>query len=962
MHSGSNNSYDFHCGNDSRFVRIAVKSNIFHTLRIQAEAARSINLMGGTRNVEEILITKCFKLTRIHWPKHAGSITRLRIYLAESMTRLDLSGLALQGLLELSILDCAKLTSITGLPDSLKWLNIDGANINNLDVSHCQQLEVFNISTLSPTFTADLAHLPSLQSVSVSTTADKTDESKITCRIEDCEALQLLNISTGDIPAYISLKTCPNLTKAAISCGHRSELSGLSTCTKLAFFHSNRPDIIKMDSVHSDSLAVKDEMADIKDTLTKFSKPILYPEPGPDDDETIIQLHGSPRERNHACMMRINLLSRPSEPPDERFSKAFNKRTKRSIESLPNYLGGAAAYIYYLDKTVKKKELEGLRKSAVIPSQAADTFGEWLKNPKTHHPNTLMITSENISMPSMIEFIKSYRPNKRLVIHQGKYYRLTPTHKVVAEESVKNIIDNVLALQPAPAAAITKTATAVQQHIAAALGAPSPALSPSQLQAQIGGFTNQLTQAYNHYVNQLVSSTTNRPPAIESNEPIPPHARLSSGAKSQPVDKSTSRPSAQGIISSENDNDIINAVKAKAAGTKGVALSTAQPFNTDNLPDSTHGSLDANDDDDIIHAAKAKAAGTSEATLPTPMSFDIDNLPEDKHGSLEPNDDKDDILHPARVKTTAAEKAAIPVPQHFSPEESPKPGHGILEPSKDQLDELLKSAQANAEANQHKIVFETLPAGQHGTLDTNQMQSEDPLDSANVNVEATGKTTSAAKLLDASKQLAEAMQQMANTAKESVPVDDESHDHLDDAAELIDDSIKTLMTTAAATADLSDEAALRESLGAANQLANAIKRLNAACGQLHAAVKNISQPASTKSDKRTDTTHNQLIQALTDIKEEFIQLHRAKKLNEGLFGTGFQAGMNNMRLEFLNTLLDALKNNQPLPEKDVDQYLKDIMGSPQLKKVLTPHEADLRKCLTGSGHTLTSKRPPKLNE
>jgi hypothetical protein len=105
-----------------------------------------------------------------------------------------------------------------------------------------------------------------------------------------------------------------------------------------------------------------------------------------------------------------------------------------------------------------------------------------------------------------------------------------------------------------------------------------------------------------------------------------------------------------------------------------------------------------------------------------------------------------------------------------------------------------------------------------------------------------------------------------------------------------------------------------------------------------------------------------LIKNISAIKEEFIKDHRAKKLSEGLFGTGRQAGIDNMRLEFLNTLLHALKNNQKLPEKDLNLYLKDIMGNPQLKKALAPHESSLKAHLIGPDKTPTSKPPRKRNE
>jgi hypothetical protein len=157
--------YDFSCGHDSRMVRMAIKNDSFHALQIQAEYTKAIDFSGGTKNIDEILLSKCFRLTRITWPDYGGTIKCLRINFADRLTRLDVSTLV--NLQELSIINCNELTEIIGLGPKLRFLNVHGAKIKKLDVSKCKLLEVFNVITILNHFEVDLSRHDSLRMVSI---------------------------------------------------------------------------------------------------------------------------------------------------------------------------------------------------------------------------------------------------------------------------------------------------------------------------------------------------------------------------------------------------------------------------------------------------------------------------------------------------------------------------------------------------------------------------------------------------------------------------------------------------------------------------------------------------------------------------------------------------------------------------------------------------------------------------
>jgi hypothetical protein len=170
MRKAQADDYDFLCGNDFSLVKIALNNDDYHTVRIQADLAKTINFSGGIKNLDEVIIDRCFKFTRIFWPEYAGSIKRLKIGNSPELVQLDLS--TLKNLEELCIVNCVKLKEITGLSEKIRFLNVQGCSLELLDLSACKKIETFILTTTSTHLKLDLDHCHSLTSIVVNIEKD----------------------------------------------------------------------------------------------------------------------------------------------------------------------------------------------------------------------------------------------------------------------------------------------------------------------------------------------------------------------------------------------------------------------------------------------------------------------------------------------------------------------------------------------------------------------------------------------------------------------------------------------------------------------------------------------------------------------------------------------------------------------------------------------------------------------
>lgn len=934
MHS-NNDNYDFLCGNDSKFVTIAIKNDLFHTVTIQADAAKTIDFAGGTRNVEEILLSRCLKMSQIHWPANTGAIKRLRICFADTLAKLDLT--ALTSLEELSIIDCAQLTEIIGIPPSLKQLNIHGASMTTLDVSACENLETYNVVTLADQFHAELSNLNRLHSIYLAAGQLENRSGIINCVFNHCHALRLLAIETPTAQTHLTIQFCPNIQTMYLHCGKESELTGLANCLKLDFVHIEHINSMAIDpigkrllkkiqsgtSTHTASLTTKDKLTEIKQLFSEFRPAILQPKPGPEDIETVIQQNASPREKNGACEVKISLLGLPAEATEQHLQHDFNRRrTLLLADELRGHLSSRHKLIYYLDEHSGAMEIQSQLVTARIPEEDEQAIIQWLENKDQRHPNILRLDEKSLFIPSVNEFLSTFTPHRKLLIHRNQYYRLTPAHKIVANIALKPFIEHFTTRRALPLTLAEQNqflhATLTSHHLIhqADKSAAAALLPARQLRSVISQFLSAL------------KATSDNAGLISTHTPANPS--ITSSMSSSSAAKTTAAAKMAGTLAPAAEKDQQLASKPARSSYAARSKSKSAAANLTIRSSGLTGRLTDDQDDDMLHSTPVKS-NHSRRAAPIPSSFTNEDTPHKQQGKIISQYESDPIHGSAHIH--ADYQAGIP---HQTVITSP-------------------SAAKSQQYSTH-----TLPTGQHATLDRDNEPVNANLSSARINVSHEAAAASQ-QLLDTSKDLAEAIKQVAVSAKSAVLDNDQLVNSFDSAADVLDNVINDISLITVTSAEHANNDTLQRRLDAATNLIDAVRRLNLACDQLHA----ISQPASGLPNlsalqhkqkeavpaERHETDQRQmLIDMLTNAQEIFIANNRAKNLSEGMFGTGFKAGVNNMRLEILNSILQALEDHQVLKSHEVKQSLKEIMKDPYLKSALAG-QSDLIEAYLTTGHS-----------
>jgi serine/threonine protein kinase len=295
--------YDFLCGNDFTFVKLALGNDDYHTIRVQAELAITIDFSGGLRQLEEIIIDRCTKFTQIKWPENAQNIKRLKIGNCSRLENLDLSGLV--NLEELAIVNCKQLTKIKGLGEQVKQINIQGCKLDNLDLTRCKKIQDFILTTHQSNLNLNFKHNPSLYSVIINldlTNHQKIENfyrdcsEKVDCKFNECTNLNHLTINSPNAPASIDVTGCISLKTALFLLEERTQITGLPTCTQL-----------------DDALDFENKMIEVNNYTIKNKKNALKMPENPADVETIIQQNGVLRKKNKSCLVKLQLLMRPRE-------------------------------------------------------------------------------------------------------------------------------------------------------------------------------------------------------------------------------------------------------------------------------------------------------------------------------------------------------------------------------------------------------------------------------------------------------------------------------------------------------------------------------------------------------------------------------------------------------------------------------------------------------------------------
>lgn len=440
--------YDFLCGNDLKVIKLAINNDSYHTVRVQAESAKHIDLSGGTRNVSEFLLSHCLKLTRIIWPEDTGFIKRIKICSADCLTRLDIS--TLHNLEELSIVNCDKLTEIIGLGSHLKLLNSHGTTIKTIDTSHCKELEVFNINTLSSGFNVKLDRLHSLKEVFIVTTDDMHLKNKnLACQISHCTNLNAIYLNSGNNPTIINTMDCPNLTDAIILCGNYSEAAGLEESKKLHFLYVKNEVGIQIENslnslrLTSNSAEPAQKLESIKSRNLEFIDSLLNPKLEPEEMETMIQKSGTLRERNKAFFIKINLLSKA----ENEYGYELTKEPIHFIQStqavFKMFLDNPAAHIIHLKQLPISPKFNKIFADAKHAKQSDKEIFDWFDNKDTRKPNILLLEKKHLKDPDKRDLIEQLKLENTYITYKDHKRKLQPNDKVVIEEIVRNLTNPI---------------------------------------------------------------------------------------------------------------------------------------------------------------------------------------------------------------------------------------------------------------------------------------------------------------------------------------------------------------------------------------------------------------------------------------------------------------------------------------------------------------------------------------
>lgn len=438
--------YDFLCNNDTRQIKLTIQGDAFFAATIQSETAKKIDLSGGTKNVGEITLAYCLKLTRIIWPEDTGAIKRLAIHSAEALASLDLSSLI--NLEELSIFNCPELESVTGLGKSVKLINLHGVNLKSLDVSQAKNLEKLNVLTIFPTFSMTVKQGDALQILLL-------QGNQIKLNLQQCPTLVSLLINNSQ-PVIVDITACPNITDACIVANENSVITGLGECRKAQLHETTSK-----------------KTAELKKLTTDFIEPIIQHKPGPEDMETVIQKYGTIRERNHACIIMISLLSSMEKSLTLELEKVElpNKSVTQETRSFDDY----PELIIFLPETNINIPEKKLSPDKRFPNKEAEII-HWLKNANKQQENLLLLNKRDIKNAEIFNLLKQLEHHRQLLTFMGVQYniqyKLPLTNKIIVDfprrlltRTAIHLFDSVPGASAVPSFIAASTSDAIQQRM-----------------------------------------------------------------------------------------------------------------------------------------------------------------------------------------------------------------------------------------------------------------------------------------------------------------------------------------------------------------------------------------------------------------------------------------------------------------------------------------------------------------
>lgn len=319
--------YDFLCGNDFTWVKIALGNDDYHTIRVQADLAKTIDFSGGLRALDEIIIDRCNKFTQILWPENARSVKRLKIGNCAILDSLDLS--VLINLEELSIVNCKKLTNINGLGEHLHSINIQGSKLDTLDVSRCPKIKNFILTTYHADFEIELRNCERLQSAIINVEGGvnfdqdsiyRERSDAVVCVFDNCLHLDTLAIKSQSVTANIDISACPSLQSTVFVLADDSIITGYSSAMP----------------ADAENIAAEIENHSIQNKKNALKMP-----KNSDDIETTIQQNGA--SGNKSGLVKLQLLLRPGK---HNYISRYEMHADKNLQPNSKPLNQAIDYAY----------------------------------------------------------------------------------------------------------------------------------------------------------------------------------------------------------------------------------------------------------------------------------------------------------------------------------------------------------------------------------------------------------------------------------------------------------------------------------------------------------------------------------------------------------------------------------------------------------------------------------------
>ncbi|CDZ76501.1 Serine/threonine-protein kinase PrkC [Legionella massiliensis] len=352
--------YDFLCGNDFTWAKIALGNDAYHAIRVQAELARTIDFSDGLRKVDEIIIDRCPKLTQILWPENARNIKRLKIGNSSMLTSLDLS--CLVNLEELSIINCKKLMKLEGLGEQIGSINIQGSKLDTLEPAACKKIKQLILTTSQSDFYINFANNDFLTRAIIAIEGGR--DGKINCLFSQCKNLQTLQVKTDNTSAKVDTSGCEKLGKS------------------------------------------KEKPEDIESYVRAYKKKALKLPENPDDTETVVQENGR-LGKNRACLVKFQLLmDAPKKYYQNNYDNQVEENSKASI---------GVVNLAHLQSSRQEKLITEPQSAKNNLKREEDYYStkELLsgKNPEKNSKNDLLHNSNSSHLPNYVQALEELELN-----------------------------------------------------------------------------------------------------------------------------------------------------------------------------------------------------------------------------------------------------------------------------------------------------------------------------------------------------------------------------------------------------------------------------------------------------------------------------------------------------------------------------------------------------------------------